>query len=156
MILIADVGKYYFYKKTILMEIVFTLDEIENAANLFINLLQNYKIITFNGDLGAGKTTLIASVCKLLGVAETVTSPTYSIIQEYRTKTENIIYHLDLYRIKSVPEAIDAGVEDCLESGEICLVEWPEKASVLFSEKIVRASLETLSANKRKLVVQLP
>jgi tRNA threonylcarbamoyladenosine biosynthesis protein TsaE len=138
------------------MEIIFNLDDIDNAAKEFVLIIRDYKVITFSGELGAGKTTFINAVCKDLGVAETVTSPTYAIIQEYHFGNESIIYHIDLYRIKSIEEAIEAGVEDCIQSGELCIVEWPEKAILLFPQETVHAFLKTLSINKRKLIVQLP
>ena len=138
------------------MEIIFNLNDIAIVAKKFVLLMGDYKIITFSGELGAGKTTFINAVCKEMGVEETVTSPTYSIIQEYRFGDENIIYHIDLYRIKSMDEAIEAGVEDCLESGESCMVEWPEKAILLFGGETVYGSLQVLPVNMRKLIVQLP
>ncbi len=138
------------------MEIIFNLNDIAIVAKKFVLLMGDYKIITFSGELGAGKTTFINAVCKEMGVEETVTSPTYSIIQEYRFGDENIIYHIDIYRIKSMDEAIEAGVEDCLESGELCMVEWPEKAILLFGGETVYASLQVLPGNMRKLIVQLP
>ena len=122
--------------------------------NLFHSLM-NYKIITFSGEMGAGKTTFINAICRELGVEESVTSPTYAIIQEYHFEN-NIIYHMDLYRIKSIEEAIDAGVEDCFKVVKYALVEWPERAVLLFPEETVHASLQTISDSMRKLIVQLP
>lgn len=138
------------------MEIIFNLNDIAIVAKKFVSLMRDYKIITFSGELGAGKTTFINAVCKEMGVEETVTSPTFAIIQEYRFGDENIIYHIDLYRIKNMDEAIEAGVEDCLESGQFCMVEWPEKARLLFAEKTIYASLLALPGNMRKLIVKLP
>jgi ATPase, YjeE family len=138
------------------MEIIYNLDEIENIAKKIVPLAHEYKIITFSGDLGAGKTTLINSICKQLGVEEIVNSPTYALIQEYEFGEGNIIYHMDLYRIKNEAEAADAGIEDCLLSGELCLVEWPQKVESIFPEQTVNVFLETLSPDKRKLVVKLP
>ena len=137
------------------MEFDYNIDEIQSAAKIIIRLIDKYKIIAFIGDLGAGKTTLINAICHELGVKQHVTSPTYSIIQEYQI--DNIvIYHMDLYRIKSIDEAIDAGIEDCLKSDSLCLVEWPQKAGSLFPEETVYISLQTLSGNARKLIVELP
>ena len=137
------------------MEFVFNIDEIQNTAKKIIQLINKYKIIAFSGELGAGKTTMINAICQELGVKQHVTSPTYSIIQEY--PIDNIvIYHMDLYRIKSIDEAIDAGIEDCLNSDNLSLVEWPEKASSLFPKHTVYISLQTLSGNSRKLNVELP
>ena len=138
------------------MEIISSLNEIEHAAKKIILLINKYNIFAFTGELGAGKTTFIASICKLLGVPETVTSPTYSLIQEYQVGENKIIYHLDLYRIKSNEEAADAGVEDCLYSNELCFVEWPEKAPLLFPDSTVYIFFQILSDDKRKLIVQLP
>lgn len=137
-------------------EIHFNLKEIEKTAKRFLESTGSNKVFTFSGELGAGKTTFIATLCKVLGVAETVTSPTYSIIQEYKTNESAIIFHIDLYRLKSKEEAMDAGVEDCLLSNDICMVEWPERAPDLFPEKTVHSSLEILSETKRKLIIKLP
>jgi len=138
------------------MEIIYSLDEIEKATEKLISLIKNYKIFLFSGELGAGKTTLIAAICRELGVQESVSSPTYSIIQEYELPGAVLVYHLDLYRIKNMQEAIDAGVEDCLLSGKLCFVEWPEIALAIFPEHAVRVTLQAISSGKRKLVAQLP
>jgi tRNA threonylcarbamoyladenosine biosynthesis protein TsaE len=134
--------------------IFFELNEIDGAANEFLKIVKDNKVFAFSGELGAGKTTFISAVCKELKVAETVTSPTYSIIQEYQTIGDKIIYHIDLYRIKSGQEAMEAGIEDCLNSNEICLVEWPEKAMEIFPADTVFINLEIVSESKRKLVMQ--
>ena len=138
------------------MELLYDLDDIEIVARKFILDIDEYKIIAFSGDLGAGKTTLINAVCKELQVKETITSPTYSIIQEYHFGNDNIIYHMDLYRIKNIEEAMDAGVEECLQSGHLCFVEWPENGSSFFTENTVWVTLKTVSEFGRKMVVQLP
>ena len=137
------------------MEIVFEQVDMETTAKKFLQIGDDYKVFAFSGDLGAGKTTFINALCVELGVKEAVTSPTYSIIQQYAAG-EKIIYHIDLYRIKNKEEAIEAGIEDCLYSNEICLVEWPEKAFSIFPIETVFSSFEILSANKRKLIVKLP
>ena len=138
------------------MEIIYTLDGIEHAAAELITLTKDYKVFTFSGELGAGKTTLIAKICQGLGVQEPVSSPTYSIIQEYELPCGSLIYHMDLYRIKNISEAVDAGVEDCLLSNELCFVEWPEVATSMFPAKTIHIKLQTISSYKRKLVAQLP
>lgn len=138
------------------MEIVFALENIEVTANRFFQICGSYKVFAFSGDLGAGKTTFINSLCKALWVEESVTSPTYSIIQEYLSKNNNIVYHIDLYRIKSRMEAMEAGIEDCLNSKEICMVEWPERAPDIFPDDTVFTGIEILSANERKLIITLP
>lgn len=139
------------------MEIVFELKDIENAAKKFFQISGQNKTFAFSGDLGSGKTTFISALCKEAGVKEHITSPTYSIIQEYNATDNNrIIYHIDLYRIKNEAEAIDSGVEDCLNSNEICMVEWPERAPGIFPAKTIFTSIEILSANKRKLIIKFP
>ncbi|MEO6893931.1 MAG: tRNA (adenosine(37)-N6)-threonylcarbamoyltransferase complex ATPase subunit type 1 TsaE [Ginsengibacter sp.] len=138
------------------MEIYFDFNEIEKTAKKFLEATGHHKIYAFSGDLGAGKTSFITALCKVLGVAETVTSPTYSIIQEYKTRDNEIIFHIDLYRIKSKEEAMDAGVEDCLLSNDICMVEWPERAPEIFPEKTIYTKIEILSEIKRKLIINLP
>ena len=138
------------------MEIIYILDGIEHAAAELITLTKDYKVFTFSGELGAGKTTLIAKICQGLGVQEPVSSPTYSIIQEYELPDESLIYHMDLYRIKNISEAVDVGIEDCLLSNELCFVEWPEIATSLFPAKTIHIKLQTISSFKRKLVAQLP
>jgi tRNA threonylcarbamoyladenosine biosynthesis protein TsaE len=103
--------------------------------------------------MGAGKTTFVHAVCNLLGVKGAVSSPTFSIINEYTSAEGKTIYHLDLYRLKNVQEAIGAGVEDCLYSGNLCLVEWPEITPSLFLDDTVHCYLTVTGDNERKLVI---
>ena len=138
------------------MEIVFELKDIEDAAKKFFQISGQNKTFAFSGDLGAGKTTFISALCKEVGVKEIITSPTYSIIQEYATYDNRIIYHIDLYRIKNEEEAMDSGIEDCLNSNEICMVEWPERAPGIFPAATIFTSIEILSEDKRKLIVNFP
>ena len=138
------------------MEIFFDIDEIEKTAKEFLKITDGYKVFAFSGELGSGKTTFITALCKQLEVTETVSSPTYSIIQEYVTHQNKVIYHIDLYRIKNSKEAIETGIEDCLNSNEICMVEWPEKAPEIFPEKTIFSNFEIIFSNKRKLIIQLP
>lgn len=138
------------------MEIYFNFNEIEKTAQKFLEATGSYNLFAFSGELGAGKTSFITAICKVLGVSETVTSPTYSIIQEYKTRDNSTVFHIDLYRIKSKEEALDAGVEECLVSNEICMVEWPERAPEIFPEKTVFCRIEILSDTKRKLITKLP
>jgi tRNA threonylcarbamoyladenosine biosynthesis protein TsaE len=138
------------------MEIFFDIDEIEKTAKEFLKITEGNKVFAFSGELGTGKTTFITSLCKQLGVTETISSPTYSIIQEYLTDQNEVVYHIDLYRIKNSKEAMEAGIEDCLNSNEICMVEWPEKAPEIFPEKTIFSNFEIISDTKRKLAIQLP
>ncbi len=104
--------------------------------------------------MGAGKTTLITEICKQLAVQDVPSSPTYSIINEYTTTSQATIYHLDLYRIQSVEEAIQAGVEDVLYSGNLCLVEWPAIAATIMPANVLDVSITYVSDTVRQLQLQ--
>lgn len=134
------------------MEIIFSLEEINDAAALFLRSVADQHIFTFSGELGAGKTTFISALCRQLNVKDTISSPTFSIIQQYETTDGKTIYHMDLYRIRNEEEAINAGVEDCLQSDAICMVEWPEKAPGIFTEKTIHCELSIENDYKRKLI----
>lgn len=138
------------------MQIIYELNEIELIAAQIIDATTHCRIFTFSGELGAGKTTLISNICKLWKVQDTVSSPTYSLIQQYLTFTGEHIYHIDLYRINDDEEALNAGIEDCIYSGDKCLVEWPEKVPSLFTEDCVRIYLEQTSNNQRKITMNIP
>ena len=105
-----------------------SLEEISAVAEEFIRLaMQEDTVFAFNGQMGAGKTTFIKALCEALGVNEPVTSPTFAIVNEYRSdETGELIYHFDFYRIKKLEEAYDMGCEDYFYSGAVCLIEWPE------------------------------
>jgi len=103
------------------------LDHIEEAAREFIGQMGDDTVFAFYGKMGAGKTTFIKALCKLLGVEDEVNSPTFAIINEYRSATTaELIYHFDFYRIKKLEEVYDLGYEDYFYSGALCFIEWPE------------------------------
>lgn len=137
------------------MDSYFMLDEIEKAAAVFLQNIGENKLLAFHGEMGVGKTTFIKAVCRQLQVTDTVSSPTYSIINQYKTCTGEPLYHLDLYRIKDEQEAIMAGVEECIYSGSYCLVEWPEKTPGLFPETTLHCYLSASSKNERKLQIKM-
>jgi len=137
------------------MVVDFTLDNINIAAAQLIAIAGDHKVIAFHGEMGAGKTTFIHAVCELLKIKDVVGSPTFSIINEYNTDTGKPVYHLDLYRLKDEQEAIAAGVEDCLYSGDLCLVEWPEKAPGIFPPDSIHCYLISTGHNERKLQINL-
>jgi tRNA threonylcarbamoyladenosine biosynthesis protein TsaE len=137
------------------MDLIFNLDEIEAAAKKLLSAASNYKVFAFHGEMGAGKTTFIHAFCKAMGVTDTVTSPTFSIINEYNVAGGGIVYHMDLYRLKSNEEAVNAGVEDCLFSGNICLVEWPDNAAKIFPENTLHIRITVVDTNTRKLQINL-
>jgi tRNA threonylcarbamoyladenosine biosynthesis protein TsaE len=134
------------------MELVYRLDEIETASEKILNFLNGHKVLTFSGEMGAGKTTLIHALCRKLGVSDVLSSPTFSIINEY-VSDRGPIFHIDLYRCKNMDEVIGAGVEDCVYSGNICLVEWPSRAERLFDGLALRIRITEMDDKARKLVV---
>lgn len=137
------------------MELIFSLEKIEIAAKKFIDLLKDRTVVAFHGNLGAGKTTFIKAVCKQLGVKENVSSPTFSIINQYTSANNKTIFHIDLYRVKDNEEAINAGVEECIYSGDTCFIEWPERVSLL-PEDAVNVFIEPISETERRLTCKLP
>jgi|MesohylFT_1024984.scaffolds.fasta_scaffold00011_6 tRNA threonylcarbamoyladenosine biosynthesis protein TsaE len=109
--------------------------ELNEAAKWVIEIAGKDRLWCFKGEMGAGKTTLIASICKELNVVGDVNSPTFSLVNEYTTREGDIVYHFDFYRIKSIQEVYDIGFETYFDSGKICLIEWPEKIdSILVNE----------------------
>lgn len=137
------------------MELYFTLQTIAETAAQFITLAANNKVIALHGEMGAGKTTFVNALCHALGVNDQVSSPTYTIINQYQTGNGEIIYHLDLYRLRNEEEAIQAGAEDCLYTGSWCFVEWPEKAPGIFPDNTLHITLSTVEINRRKLLINL-
>ena len=103
--------------------------ELDRAAREFIDAIGSNRHIAFQGQMGAGKTTFISALCRALGVSDDVSSPTFSIINEYRTSEGKPIYHFDFYRIEDHREAMDLGLDDYFDSGALCLMEWPENVA---------------------------
>jgi tRNA threonylcarbamoyladenosine biosynthesis protein TsaE len=129
----------------------YQIANIPAVSAQIIDLAKDYKIWTFNGEMGAGKTTLIKSICKTLCVIDEVNSPTFSLVNEYKTTNNKTIYHFDFYRIKSINEAYDMGVEEYFESGNICLIEWPNMIEeILLNEKTFNL-LISINGNKRSI-----
>ena len=129
--------------------------DLNRIAKRLISEFPGERIFAFYGKMGAGKTTFIQSVCKALGSDDTVTSPTFALINEYKTSDRQSIFHFDFYRIKNMEEVFDLGYEDYLYSGSYCLIEWPELIETLLPENIVRVTIEvdidgvrTISAEK--------
>ena len=136
------------------MVVDFSLKNINEAAKAFLTAIAGEKVIAFHGEMGAGKTTFIHAVCECLQVQST-SSPTFSIINEYVSPDGHHIYHMDLYRLKDEEEALNAGVEDALYSGNLCLVEWPAKAPGIFPENTIHCYLTVVHHNERKLQINL-
>ena len=136
------------------MELVYSLRELAQTATRFWKVVGNAHVIAFHGKMGSGKTTLIHALCDALDVKDVISSPTFSIINEYfcpGQETSKKIFHIDLYRLKDENEAIQAGVEDCLYSDHICLVEWPEKILSILPEDTIHVFIEVVGPETRKL-----
>ena len=119
-------------------EFEYTLEEIDSAASEILKAFDGRKIIRFIGEMGAGKTTMIKSLCKLLGVDEEVTSPTFAIVNEYMKADGEPMYHFDFYRINRLSEAVEIGLYDYLDSGCLCIMEWPENIEELLPEETLK------------------
>ena len=128
------------------------LGDLERAAAEFIAAVGGEKLIAFYAPMGAGKTTFTTALCRHLGVdADAVSSPTFAIINEYRTKTGESIYHFDFYRIDDPAEALDIGLYDYLDSGCLCLMEWPEKVEALLPDETLRVHIRVEPDDSRTL-----
>lgn len=119
------------------------LENIREAAKEFVANIGESTVFAFYGKMGAGKTTFIKAVCEELGVDDVITSPTFAIVNEYRSdETAELIYHFDFYRIKKIEEVYDMGYEDYFYSGALCFIEWPELIEELLPGDAVRVSIE--------------
>ncbi len=135
------------------MEITFSLAEIDHAAQQVLAL--NIKnIILLHGSMGAGKTTFIKAMAKQLGVQDMTSSPTFSIVNEYRTGDGKPLYHFDLYRLNSEEEAYDMGIDEYFYSGNLCLIEWPERTPNLIPLDHTTITLKALPNGARHLIVK--
>ena len=118
-----------------------SLDGIADAARQFVDAMGENKVFAMFSPMGVGKTTFVKAVCEILGVEDTITSPTFAIVNEYRTNTGDQIFHFDFYRIRKVEEVYDMGYEDYVYSGAVCFLEWPELIEELLPEDAVRVTL---------------
>lgn len=119
------------------------LDNIREAAKQFIANIGDSTVFAFYGNMGAGKTTFVKAVCEELGVDDVITSPTFSIVNEYRSEqTGELIYHFDFYRVKKIEEVYDMGFEDYFYSGALCFIEWPELCEEVLPDDTVKVSIQ--------------
>jgi tRNA threonylcarbamoyladenosine biosynthesis protein TsaE len=127
------------------------LKSLHSVAEKLIEQFPGHRIFAFYGKMGAGKTTFIQSVCQVLGTNDNVTSPTFALINEYKTIEQKSIFHFDFYRIKELEEAFDLGYEDYLYSGDYCLIEWPEIIEPLLPANIVKVKIEVMDDGARNI-----
>ena len=130
-----------------------SLETISTTARQFINQIGNRTVFAFNGKMGAGKTTFIKAICEVMGVKETVNSPTFSIVNEYEAADGRIIYHFDCYRITRVQEALDLGAEEYLYSGNLCFIEWSENIAPLLPDTTVNVDIQEREDGGRDVVI---
>jgi tRNA threonylcarbamoyladenosine biosynthesis protein TsaE len=129
-----------------------SLDELDRVAEAVVESLDGRTVVAFDAPMGAGKTTLISRIARYLGSEDDVTSPTFAIVNQYEGR--RTIYHFDMYRIERVEEALDFGSEEYLSSGELCLVEWPEKIEALLPDDTMVVRIEILSDSARRFVIR--
>lgn len=128
------------------------LEDLDRAAREFLQLIGNHTLVAFYAPMGAGKTTFTTAVCKALGVQEdAVSSPTFAIVNEYRGGDGQPIFHFDFYRIERPEEALDIGLYDYLDSGELCLMEWPENIEGLLPEETLKVQISVQPDGRRLL-----
>lgn len=132
-----------------------TLEELGKVAESVLSFAEKTPVVLFRGDLGAGKTTLIKNICNFLDVKDEVSSPTFSIVNEYRNDAEKIVYHFDFYRLKEEEEALDMGAEDYFYSGNLCLIEWPSKIENLLPEQRVEVEISILEETRQFTIKEI-
>ncbi len=141
------------------LQISYSLSNIENVVHQFWQYAHQYRVLAFSGELGAGKTTFIHTLCEMLGVTDAVSSPTFALINEYHFEangSDKTIYHMDWYRLKDTEEAIHAGMEDCLlQHNAYSFIEWPEKAKDLLPKPYLWIELKSSLPQERAMHVSL-
>ena len=134
-----------------------SLDTIRQAAKEFIAGMDDRTVFAFRGNMGAGKTTFIKAICEELGVEDVINSPTFAIINEYRSdSTAELIYHFDCYRLENEAEAQDIGVEDYFDCGALCFIEWPERIDGLLPDDTVEVEITVNDDDSRMLKITFP
>jgi tRNA threonylcarbamoyladenosine biosynthesis protein TsaE len=132
-----------------------SLHQLAGAAKELIAAFPTERVFAFYGKMGAGKTTFIQSICRVLGTDDNVTSPSFALINEYKTTAQDSIFHFDFYRIKDIVEAFDLGYEDYIYSGNYCLIEWPEMIEPLLPPKRIEVRIEVQEDGARLISAQM-
>lgn len=137
---------------------VASLADIDAAAQKFLELMGDETVYAFHGEMGVGKTTFISALARALGVdAEEANSPSFAIVNEYRSETTaELIYHFDLYRLETMEEILDIGFEDYLDCGALCLIEWPEKVEDILPNDTVDVTIRLNDDHSRTIIVAKP
>lgn len=133
------------------MQIEYSLSEIDEVARQVVSEIAGHCHVAFDAPMGAGKTTFIRALCAQMGVTEEVTSPTFAIVNEYQS-AHGPIYHFDFYRVKSAQEALDFGFYDYIDSGHLCLMEWPDCVEPLLPDDLITIRIEIVGENRRRLI----
>lgn len=129
------------------------LGSLHDAAEKFLSAIGRHRVVAFDGAMGAGKTTFISEVCRILGADDDSGSPTFSIVNEYLDSEGNPIYHFDFYRLDSPEEALDIGVEDYFYSGNLCLIEWPDRLGTLLPEDALIVKISVNPDDSRTILI---
>ena len=133
---------------------VHSLDELEAVTEHLISLFdEGYNVVLLEGDLGSGKTTLVKALCQSIGVMEPVSSPTFSLVQEYQSPSKGVIYHMDLYRLEIPQDLEQIGFDEYLESGNLCLIEWPDLGKSYYSMPHIRVEIRMDTDNIRNFKI---
>ncbi len=130
-----------------------SLEQLPSVARAILDSLNGRSVVLLRGEMGAGKTTLVSAIARVAGSEDSVSSPTFAIVNEYLTPNDGSIYHFDMYRIDKIEEALDFGVEEYLSSGELCLIEWAEKIEELLPEDAMNVRIEVLSPTQRAFTI---
>ncbi|MCB9188400.1 MAG: tRNA (adenosine(37)-N6)-threonylcarbamoyltransferase complex ATPase subunit type 1 TsaE [Flavobacteriales bacterium] len=124
-----------------------TIEELEPIVGELVELIKTYKILVFDGEMGAGKTTLIGKICQKIGISE-ISSPTYAIVNTYDSKQFGDVYHFDFYRLENEEEAVQSGLDEMIDSGNLCFLEWADRISKLLPDTYVKVGIEVNGENR--------
>ena len=133
--------------------VIASLDELKDVAEAVIESLEGRNVVALFGAMGEGKTTLISAIMEHLGSTDNVTSPTFALVNQYNTASNEPVYHFDFYRINRIEEAFDMGYEEYFYSGDLCLVEWPELVEQLLPDDAMVVKIDILSPSERKFTI---